>query len=200
MEDFDRLALQWDNEPGRLERAKIVAEAIIKEIPDLDRRVALEYGCGTGLLSFNLQPYLHEIWLGDSSTGMLSVVEQKIEKLGIANMRPLRIDLSAGELPSLKLDLIYTLMALHHVNPLGVVLQAFYDLLQPGGWLCIADLVKEDGTFHSPDFTGHHGFETEELAATLRAIGFSDVRSSICYTVSKQDKQYPLFLMSAQKR
>lgn len=60
MEDFDELALTWDNEPRRVERAKVVANDIIKAISNLDNMSGLEYGCGTGLLSFNLQPHLKQ--------------------------------------------------------------------------------------------------------------------------------------------
>jgi hypothetical protein len=58
VENFDELALTWDNDPRRAERAKVVAEEIIKAIPDLDKMQGFEYGCGTGLLSLNLQSHM----------------------------------------------------------------------------------------------------------------------------------------------
>jgi ubiquinone/menaquinone biosynthesis C-methylase UbiE len=205
VENFDELALRWDEDPKRRKRARVVAMEMAREIPDLERMTGFEYGCGTGLLSFYLQPFMREIWLGDSSAGMLSVAEQKIQTLRIANMHPLPIDLTAAELPELKFDVVYTLMALHHIKPLNDVLQSFYEMLHPEGTLCIADLDKEDGTFHGPGFTGHHGFDVRELSATLREIGFTNLRSKICHTIVKQDrdrreKQYPLFLLIGQKR
>ena len=39
---------------------------------------ALDYGCGTGLLSFPLKDELGHITLNDNSAGMLEVVQEKI--------------------------------------------------------------------------------------------------------------------------
>ena len=48
-----------------------------------------------------------------------------------------------------RFDLVYTLMTLHHIPDTAKILGSFQALLQPGGVLCIADLDKEDGSFHS---------------------------------------------------
>ncbi len=94
MDNFDEMALTWDNGPRRVERAKIVANEITKVISNLDRMKGLEYGCGTGLLSFNLQSSLKHMTLADSSQGMLSVLKQKIENAKFYNMDPLLLNLS----------------------------------------------------------------------------------------------------------
>lgn len=41
-------------------------------------------GCGTGLLSFALQPFLGQITLADSSDGMLAVLRDKIAAQGVS--------------------------------------------------------------------------------------------------------------------
>lgn len=41
-------------------------------------------------ISFSLHKYLKNIILGDSSEGMLSVLEKKIQKNNITNMKPLK--------------------------------------------------------------------------------------------------------------
>jgi hypothetical protein len=115
MENFDLLSINWDNEPRRLERAKVVAKEIINNISGLKELTAFEYGCGMGLLSFCLQPYLNKIILGDNSDGMLSLLEQKIQSNNITNMKPLKIDLSVDDLPKINSDIIYTLMTLHYI-------------------------------------------------------------------------------------
>ena len=55
MTNFDERAKDWDSDPKKVERARAVAEAIRKAIPLTANMSALEYGCGTGLLSFALQ-------------------------------------------------------------------------------------------------------------------------------------------------
>lgn len=201
VENFDQLALNWDQESRRIQRAQAVAGEILREIPGISGMQGFEYGCGTGLLSFQLQPCLKKIWLADSSDGMLQILKQKIAAQGISNMEPLLLDLTVDELPepAMQIDLIYTLMTLHHVIDVDKVLSRFYELLAPEGILCIADLEKEDGSFHGKDFNGHNGFDTAELAETLHNIGFDNIKSSICYQTLNKGRQYPVFALFATK-
>jgi ubiquinone/menaquinone biosynthesis C-methylase UbiE len=133
---------------------------------------ALEYGCGTGLLSFALQPQLGNITLADSSEGMLAVLNEKIAAHGITNMRAAKLDLVTDPLPPDRYALIYTLMTCHHIADTDGLLRSLYALLAPSGYLCIADLDAEDGSFHGQGFAGHNGFDRRELAARAEAAGF----------------------------
>jgi ubiquinone/menaquinone biosynthesis C-methylase UbiE len=164
---------------------------------------AFEYGCGTGLLSFALQPYLGHITLADSSPGMLSVLQEKIAASGVPNMTPVKLDLEIDPLPVERYQLIYTLMTLHHIPDIAKILSDFYALLEDSGFLCVTDLDKEDGSFHGIDFPGHKGFDRDELKATLLNIGFKNVRFTTCYTMTKTVatgiKTFPLFLMIAER-
>jgi ubiquinone/menaquinone biosynthesis C-methylase UbiE len=200
MPDFDAEAKNWDEKPGRVERANAVALAIRRQVKLSKKMTALEYGCGTGLLSFALQPFLGPITLADSSTGMLDVVKEKIAASGVKNMTPLRLDLSTDPVPAHKYQLIYTLMALHHIPQADRVLQGFYAMLEPSGHVCIVDLDKEDGSFHSADFTGHHGFDRDELRRKLLDLGFVNIRINTCYEIEKNERQYSLFLAVAVKK
>jgi len=40
---------------------------------------ALDFGCGTGLLSFKLKDFFKTITLTDNSEGMISVLQEKVE-------------------------------------------------------------------------------------------------------------------------
>ena len=201
MPDFDRRAKDWDAEPGRVERANAVADAIRAQVPLSQAMTALEYGCGTGLLSFALRAELGPITLADSSQGMLEVVREKIAASGVKNMTPLRLDLAIDTLPMERFNLVYTLMTLHHIPDTVKILESFRSLLEPGGSLCISDLDKEDGSFHSHDhaFDGPHGFDRAELQQILYRLGFKRIRINTCYDIQKDGRLYPLFLAVAEK-
>ena len=77
--EFDIKASTWDNEK-REDRARIIAEEIITAIPINKKRNALEFGCGTGLVSFNLYEKFENITLVDISKGMIEMLNFKIEK------------------------------------------------------------------------------------------------------------------------
>jgi ubiquinone/menaquinone biosynthesis C-methylase UbiE len=201
--DFDAKAQEWDNDPVKLERAAAVAAAIRNRVrlsPDLS---ALEYGCGTGLLSFALSGELGSITLADSSAGMLAVLREKIAASGADRLRPMRLDLTVDPLPAERYDLIYTLMTLHHVSDVDRILRDFHALLRPDGALCIADLDREDGSFHGAGFDGHHGFEREALRDRLARAGFGEIQFDTCYMMRKPQgegvREYPVFLAVARK-
>jgi len=202
--NFDERAKDWDSDPMKVDRAKTVGEAIRRAIPLAENMSALEYGCGTGLLSFALQGDLGQITLADTSQGMLDVLTEKIAAARVTNMRPLKLDLSADALPSERFDLTYSLMTLHHIPDTKDTLKKFHDLLAPGGWLCIADLDKEDGTFHTDGTTDvHKGFERGELQQWVEDVGFTGVKFSTAFEINKKidgiEKIFPIFLLAARK-
>lgn len=205
MSDFDQQAATWDANLIRTERAQAVARGIQAHVPLTQQMTAFEYGCGTGLLSFALQPYLGLITLADNSSGMLAVLDEKISSGGIHNMTSLKVDLITDPLPNLKIQLIYTLMTLHHILDTDKVLKAFYGLLDTPGYLCVADLDQEDGSFHRVEtgFSGHNGFDRGELGEKVRRAGFKQVEfMTIFHTprvVGMTTKYFPLFLMVAEK-
>jgi ubiquinone/menaquinone biosynthesis C-methylase UbiE len=203
MNEFDQKAAQWDAKPVRVERALAVAESIKAAVPLSPKMTALEYGCGTGLVSFALQSQLGHITLADSSTGMLTVLREKIATANISNMTPVQLDLITDPLPAERYQLIYTLLTLHHIPDTAKILRAFYQLLDNSGYLCVADLDKEDGTFHEDEFHGHLGFDREELAAQAKQIGFQSIRFTTAFHMIKDvqgvSQDYPIFLMVARK-
>lgn len=201
--NFDDKAKTWDSDPVKQERALAVAAALRQRLPLSHDWHALEYGCGTGLLSFALRADLGRITLADSSPGMLAVLEEKITAAGLAHLRPLALDLLTDPPPVERYDLICTLMTLHHVADVDRLLWAFHDLLRPGGWLGIADLDREDGSFHGPGFTGHNGFDRVALRVQLVDAGFGEVDFSTCYAMKMATdrgmREYPLFLAVAAR-
>jgi len=200
---FDSKARQWDENPVFQERARKIADALRAMVPLSTRMSALDYGSGSGLLSFPLKDELGFITLADTSAGMLDVVREKIAAQGVKNMAPLQADLSAAALPDTRFDLIYSSMALHHIPDTDAILESFHAHLNPGGWLAIADLDQEDGSFHGIEVDVHHGFDREALAEKTRRAGFTHVAFRTVFEIEKDlpggRRAYPVFLMVARK-
>lgn len=108
--EFDARARTWDDDPDKTARAQAVATGIRREVPLFPALRALEYGCGTGLLSFALRA----------------------------------------------------------------------------------------------DFTGHKGFDRDELGRQARAAGFARVQFTAVFNMTKGggpgQTEFPLFLMVAEKK
>lgn len=184
----------------KVDRARTVADAIRAAVDIHPGMTAFEYGCGTGLLSFFLQEDFASITLADTSQGMLDVLSDKIKAAKAANMQPVRLELAVDPLPAQKFDVTYSLMVLHHIHSPDVLLRKFYKILGQGGWLVVADLDQEDGSFHTDGSTDVHlGFEREELKKRVEGVGFTDVHFSTAYTIAKNEREYPIFLMTARK-
>ncbi len=200
---FDNSAKTWDADPVKVARAEAVAAGIRQHVPLSPRMRGLEYGCGTGLLGFALQPDLGHITLADSSAGMLAVLDAKIAAARASNLRSVKLDLVTDALPAERYDLICTMMTLHHIEDTDRLLADLCTLTAPAGYLCIADLDAEDGSFHGPEFTGHKGFVREALARQAERAGYRQVAFSTVFTMQKGSgpgqTEFPIFLMVAQK-
>jgi ubiquinone/menaquinone biosynthesis C-methylase UbiE len=204
MSHFDEKARAWDINPVFRDRANQIAAAIAAEVPLHTGMTVLDYGCGTGLLSFPLRDRLGTMTLADSSAGMLEVLAEKIAADGDAQMHACRLDLMTDPVPAQRYDLIYTSMTLHHVPDTAHILRTFHDLLQPGGYLCIADLDQEDGSFHGIEYDLHHGFDRTTLGALAHAAGFAETRFRTVFEIVKErtegPRAYPVFLMTARRK
>ena len=198
--EFDERAKSWDDDPMKTARAQAVADGMGKAASWKPDMRAIEFGCGTGLLSFALQARFAAITLADTSQGMLDVLRQKIEMAGLPHMQAVLLDDSAT-MNGQPFDMVYSLMTLHHVPDVNVALRRFHDWLGDGGQLCIADLDAEDGSFHDHDPSVHNGFERAQLAGMVAAAGFDNIRFSTVFQIVKgnPERTYPVFLMIATK-
>ena len=201
---FDQYAKNWDTDK-RINRAKIIANEIGNSIDTDENYSAMEFGCGTGLISFNLYDKFKKITLIDSSKGMIDILNSKINKYKIDNMITNHLDISNENSLDEKFDIIYNSMVLHHIHNTTAIINKFYQLLNNDGYLCIVDLNEEDGSFHKeyPDFDGHNGFNQEELKRILVSDGFDDIESNTFFydekVVEGKKINYSLFLIKARK-
>jgi ubiquinone/menaquinone biosynthesis C-methylase UbiE len=199
---FDERAATWDDDPDRRRRAQVVAARINELVRPTPETRVLEYGAGTGLLSFALKPYVGQITMADISTGMLEQIDKKITASGMRDLRSMRLDLTKDPVPKERYDLVCLQMILHHILDIDGILRSLHHILVPGGVLAVADLDTEDGTFHAEAFEGYLGFDRVELGDKARDAGFQDVRFDDVLTIHKErdgvEREYPMFLMLAR--
>ena len=202
---FDTIASQWDDSPMRTEMAKAVADAIAAAVPLEPHWRALEYGCGTGLVGLRLLPHLGHVLETDLSPGMLAVLSDKARAAGLDKVETQVLDLTRSPPPAACFDLIFSSMALHHIPDVAALVRSFFSMLVPGGWVALADLDAEDGSFHSPDVPGvaHHGFDRKTVEGWLGAAGFTAVSTRTAHTVERaregQQHRYPIFLATGRR-
>jgi ubiquinone/menaquinone biosynthesis C-methylase UbiE len=128
---------------------------------------------------------------------MLEVLKEKNTKE--LSIEPIQKDLTSCEC-FLHVNGIVSSMTLHHIKDLKDIFQKFYNILKDGGFIAIADLKTEDGTFHSNnDGVFHFGFKKEELFEILEEIGFKNLDFQTINTIKKPHKEFEVFLLTAFK-
>jgi len=203
--EFDLKASDWDENPVHHARSEAIAREMLRLLPVNKGMNALDFGSGTGILSFLLKDSINEIVLMDSSSEMIKVAKKKIEAAGIKNLNPFVFDLEHEIYSAKSFDLIFTQMVLHHINDIENLFSKFYKMLNPNGFIAIADLYPEDGSFHGKVFSGRNGFDIEELSTTLGRCNFKVIASEKCFIINKkisedETRQYPVFLIIANRR
>lgn len=202
--DFDSVAAHWDQQLRRVELARAVSIAMIRETQPNKAMRVLDFGCGTGLVTLALAPLVNEVIAADSSQGMLEQLSGKLMDTGISNVRPFLITHDGAETLPTPVDLVVSSMTMHHIADVGGLIKSFLNTLSPGGQLCVADLDAEDGSFHD-DPTGieHHGFSSQDMEHLFSEAGFSDIRTVRVTDVEKQrgitSQHYPVNLTTGRR-
>ncbi len=177
MNRFDAMAATWDDKPARIDRARRVADAIAERIPVRTSWSVVDLGSGTGLLSRMLADKVGHIVLVDTSEGMTAQASARIAADGL-DMTAVCLDITEETPPGGPFDLAVSLLTLHHVPDVHDFLEEVCALLAPGGWVAIADLSSEDGTFHDDptEDVQHHGFDPAHLAHVASSAGLVEVK------------------------
>jgi len=204
--DFNQESAAWDDAPGRVKMARDIAQAIIDTGILADDMEAMDFGCGTGLLTLTLQPLLKSITGVDSSTGMLEVLQQKISGQNLSNVSSSCLDVEQGDQLQGPFDLVVSSMTLHHIKDVKALLQQFNRVIRPGGLLAIADLDPDRGRFHG-DNTGvfHFGFDRDEIKLLFAWAGFEVVEVKTAAEVSRGTMEagettFSIFLIVGRKK
>lgn len=203
MSKFDVAALTWDEKPTRVNIARSVAEGVKDLVPLGKNFKILDFGCGTGLVSFFLADSVGTIVGVDSSKGMVEVFNKKAQESQI-NAVAYQMDLMREDLQNRDFDLIVSSMTFHHIKDPVAILKKLNTYLKNNGYIAVADLLKEDGTFHEDnERVEYFGFDVEEFEGYLRASGFADVHKKTIFKVEKEreglNREYPVFLIAGKK-
>ncbi|CAK7211399.1 hypothetical protein SBRCBS47491_001113 [Sporothrix bragantina] len=172
-ERFSAEAAAWDSNPDVHRASESALQAILQHRPDLveDKDNAstngldvLEIGCGTGLLTLRLAPYVRSIVAVDAAQGMIDALKQKLAKAGEEDgnesnrlqdsVKPVCVLLEDPEDPALppsdpsdtspacprrRFDLAISHLVLHHIPDHPALLKTLFGCLKSGGQLALTD-------------------------------------------------------------
>ncbi len=196
VDKFASKAKEYDTLQRRLLTAKAIANKIRVNINLRKDMHIVDFGSGTGLLLESLAKDIAKVTAIDISPSMTNILREKSIpcKLDIKE-----IDLTKEDL-DLKVDGIVSSMTIHHIRDVQALFKKFHKMLKSGGFIAIADLDSEDGSFHSVD-TGveHFGFDRKEFIDLAKEAGFTNIKIEDATTISKPHKEFNVFLLTASK-
>ena len=195
MTRFDILARDWDLKPERVASAKNVSDKL-KSLFSLEGMDIIDYGAGTGLVTFGLFDKARRVVAMDNSKKMLEEIDKKSTNAGIDNVHTRYHDINKEDLPKAQFDLFVSSMTMHHIDDTRDFLTKAKASLIKGGYLAINDLEREDGSFHSMgnDDVAHFGFDKPTLEALFVELGLEVVFFETVEVISKK-QDYPIFLI-----
>jgi len=195
---FNEKASDFDASDMIKKLSSAVGLSILDKVKFHDQMVVMDFGAGTGLISSHVAPLVKKIVAVDISKAMLDKLVSKPELYGkveavCQNIIDKPLDTN--------FDLIMSAMALHHIEDTREIIRTFLDHLKPGAMIALADLDKEDGSFHPENTEGvfHFGFERDLLENILDENGFYNIEFTTAHTINGETKNYPIFLVTATK-
>lgn len=196
---FSEKAKEWDANEMIVSLSSGIGATLLNNIELNETMNVLDFGAGTGLLTAQVAARVNKVIAVDVSQAMLDQLKAKQDMSD--KVQTLCQDITIQPIET-QFDLIVSAMAMHHVEDTDKLLQSFAAHLKQGAEIAIADLDKEDGSFHPEEAQGvfHHGFERSELQTKLEKNGFHKVKFVTAHTVEKPEKRYPVFLMMATKK
>jgi cyclopropane fatty-acyl-phospholipid synthase-like methyltransferase len=193
---FEIKAKTWDSGSERVENTKSISEAILDRFTLHKEMEILDFGVGTGLLGFEIAKEVKQVYGVDTSKSMLEKLEEK-------NTPELSIEAICQDIIQTPLertfDGLVSSMTLHHIEDLRAFFTVIRKNIKDDGFIAIADLESEDGTFHS-DNTGvfHFGFDKDELCTIIKECGFKNIVWERINSIQKPHRDFGIFLLSAK--
>ncbi|RFU28715.1 hypothetical protein B7463_g7608, partial [Scytalidium lignicola] len=176
-ERFNTMAAQWDTNPFVNRASTMALKTLLTHVPKLQSHHhnpdhpeqdqgldVLEVGCGTGLLSFMIAPYVRSLTAVDTAEGMIQAFKQKLaQRPEVKNLLPVyamledpddgRIlpdplsskekgeeeDNNKANLAPRRFDLVISHLVLHHIPSLPQILSTMHGCLKPGGSIALTD-------------------------------------------------------------
>lgn len=201
---FDDIAQNWDVIRSEYFEEKLKYAAISKT--NIASKVCADLGCGTGFISLELAKTANIVFSMDVSTNMLKQIYNKAKNQGLENIYPIKASMEQIPLFDNSVDVIFTNMAMHHVENPGIAIKEMHRILRAGGKVVISDVKEHDGQWAREEmYDLWLGFNNSQIKAWLQEAGFKNIKiedtelSCIGYSSKGEKTETGIFIAQAVK-
>jgi ArsR family transcriptional regulator len=172
-EFFSSAVGRWDRLRAELFGAHVHLQAACGLLDP--RWVVGDLGCGTGIMTAALAPFVARVVAVDNSAAMLAAAKRRLGGLPSVELR--RGDLEDLPLADAELDAAVLTLVLPYLPEPPRVLREVARVVKPGGRLLVTDILPHDREGYRQQL-GHHwlGFSEPQMTGWLAAAGFTDLR------------------------
>jgi len=129
----------WDKTASQYDQIEMKDEQTYRQILQRTKThlrisdLALDLGCGTGLISNEIAEDVNEIHAIDISSNMIAIAEKKAKERSIANINYAHTTIFDERYKEGAFDVILAFHVLHLLEDEHIVLRRINELLKPGG-------------------------------------------------------------------
>ncbi len=199
---WDKMAKNYDaSEEKDSQTFKEVIKSTKKYLKEND--IVLDFGCGTGKTIVNIAGDVSEVHAIDISSKMIDVAKEKIESMGLKNVRLDNLDIFDRQLKEDSYDVIISFHVLHLLEDLDSVLKRVHSLLKKDGLFisvtpCMGEKRVLNGLLR---FLGRFGlvpkvnsFKRKELLDATNSVEFEHINVSCL-----NEKTMEMFIVTKKK-
>ena len=176
--EWDDYAAGWDDDEAARSYADAAHTSLLAVLAGaqatLDDTKALDFGCGTGLLTERLAPACRSVDAVDTSQAMLDVLGAKVEQHGWAHVRTMATVPTAAE----SYDLVVCSSVCSFLDDYPGTLAELANLLAPGGVFVQWDWERDDSDGDP------HGLSRGEISAALVAARLTSTTVDTAFELS----------------
>ena len=196
IDNFKDKAKSWDN-PDKIKMTEKFSKQLTNSIFLYKKDNLAEVGAGTGLVGLSLVDMVNKVYMVDNSPSMISVLKQKLDSTNKDKVEIFEGEFENAEINNL--DGVICFMSLHHIENTKNFIREVKNKTKQNGFIAIGDLIEEDGSFHSGKLVPHLGFNLKKISNLLEDEGFIIIRETVYDNIYKNEKNYPIFLIIAQR-
>lgn len=171
---FNNIAESWNEIRVGYFKDEVKNKAL--ELVDINNKIVVDLDCGTGFISLEASKNSELVFALDISVNMLKELYGEAKRQNYNNVYPIKGGMEDIPLFDESVDVVFTNMALHHVDDPAKAIKEMNRILKQGGKVVVTDVEEHTGEWAKEEmFDIWLGFSHEQIKEWFRQAGFKNI-------------------------